>query len=97
MEENRLGRAIHPPYSPNLAPSDFHLFSHVKHCLRGQSFQTADKLFLTIDVLLRDIENRTLQVALLGGIQRLRQWLEANGDCFEEVYKSIPGEISFTP
>jgi hypothetical protein len=26
------------PYSPDLAPSDFFLFGHVKHCLQGMAF-----------------------------------------------------------
>jgi histone-lysine N-methyltransferase SETMAR len=56
MEENGLERAIHPPYSPHLAPSDFHLFKHVKHCLRGQSFEAADELFLAIDAVLKGTE-----------------------------------------
>jgi hypothetical protein len=55
MEENGLERAIHPPYSPHLAPSDFYLFIPVTHCLRGQSFETADELFLAIDAVLRGI------------------------------------------
>ncbi|PAV56981.1 hypothetical protein WR25_16747 [Diploscapter pachys] len=29
----------HPPYSPDLAPSDYHLFRHLSHCLRGQNFK----------------------------------------------------------
>jgi hypothetical protein len=28
----------HPPYSPDLAPSDFHLFGPMKEHLRGQKF-----------------------------------------------------------
>jgi histone-lysine N-methyltransferase SETMAR len=28
----------HPPYSPDLAPSDFHLFLHLKKFLASQSF-----------------------------------------------------------
>ena len=28
-----------PPYSPDLAPSDYHLFSHMKIFLRGRIFQ----------------------------------------------------------
>jgi histone-lysine N-methyltransferase SETMAR len=28
----------HPPYSPDLAPSDFHLFLHLKSFLAGQRF-----------------------------------------------------------
>jgi len=29
---------LHPPYSPNFAPSDFYLFSQLKKTLRGQQF-----------------------------------------------------------
>jgi histone-lysine N-methyltransferase SETMAR len=29
----------HPPYSPDLAPSDFHLFGPMKEHLRGQKFE----------------------------------------------------------
>jgi histone-lysine N-methyltransferase SETMAR len=56
MEKNGLERVIHPPYSPDLVPSDFHLFSHLTHCLRGPSFETAYELFLAIDPVLKDIE-----------------------------------------
>jgi histone-lysine N-methyltransferase SETMAR len=65
MEENGLGRAIHPVYSPDLAPSDFYLFSHVNHDLRGQSFETADELFLAIHAVLRGIGKRTLHATFL--------------------------------
>jgi hypothetical protein len=34
----------HPPYSPGLTSSDFHLFGLVKVHLRGQKFQTDDEL-----------------------------------------------------
>ena len=30
----------HPAYIPDLVPSDCHLFSDLKDCLRDQSFQT---------------------------------------------------------
>jgi len=29
----------HPPYSPDLAPSDFHLFKHLKDSLCGRVFE----------------------------------------------------------
>jgi histone-lysine N-methyltransferase SETMAR len=29
----------HPPYSPDLAPSDFHVFPHLKTFLGGRRFQ----------------------------------------------------------
>jgi hypothetical protein len=30
--------ALHPPYSPDLAPSDFWLFPNLKETLKGQLF-----------------------------------------------------------
>jgi hypothetical protein len=32
----------HPPYSPDLTPSDFHLFGPMKDGLRGQHFPGND-------------------------------------------------------
>ncbi|KAG8330454.1 hypothetical protein J6590_063704 [Homalodisca vitripennis] len=29
----------HPPYSPDLSPSDFHLFGLLKEALRGNAFR----------------------------------------------------------
>lgn len=34
----------HPPYSPDLAPSDYHLFPNLKKHLRGQKFSTDNEL-----------------------------------------------------
>ena len=31
---------LHPPYSPDLAPSDFHLFGPLKESLRGRHFSS---------------------------------------------------------
>jgi hypothetical protein len=80
IEENRLERTIHPPYSQDLALSDFYLFSHVKHWLRGQSVEMANELFMVIDAVLRGIAKWTLDAAFLDWMQRLRQCIEAN-DC----------------
>ncbi|GFV70844.1 hypothetical protein TNCV_3006731 [Trichonephila clavipes] len=34
----------HPPYSPDLAPSDFHLFPELKKNLGGTQFQTDEEV-----------------------------------------------------
>jgi len=34
----------HPPYSPDLAPSDYHLFGFVKNQLRGQRYETTEAI-----------------------------------------------------
>jgi hypothetical protein len=83
MEENGLERAIHPLYSPDLVPSDVYLFSHVKHCLRGQSFERANELFVAIHAILMGTAKWTCHGAFLDWMQRLRQCIEAKGDYFE--------------
>jgi hypothetical protein len=52
MEQNAMKRAPHPPYSPNLAPSDFYLFGHVKHCLSGSAFADADSFLQAVSDIL---------------------------------------------
>jgi transposase len=34
----------HPPYSPDLAPSDFHFFPHLKRDLKGTHFNSDDEV-----------------------------------------------------
>ena len=34
----------HPAYSPDLAPSDFHLFGPLRNALRGRRFAAADEV-----------------------------------------------------
>ena len=34
----------HPPYSPDLAPSDYHLFQHLKNWLGSKSFHDDEEL-----------------------------------------------------
>jgi hypothetical protein len=34
----------HPPYSPNLAPSDFHFFPHLNGDLKGTHFTSDDEV-----------------------------------------------------
>ena len=45
MQLSVFQRAPHPPYSPDLAPSDFFLFGYVKEKLGGQSFKTREELY----------------------------------------------------
>jgi transposase len=44
----RVKIAPHPPYSPDLAPSDFFLFVHIKQKIAGQEFLSADDLLEAI-------------------------------------------------
>jgi hypothetical protein len=56
FNENRMKSAPHPPYSLDLAPSDFYLFGHIKRCLARLSFEDADPLLEGVEGVLEGIE-----------------------------------------
>jgi hypothetical protein len=56
FNENRIKSEPHPPYSPDLAPSDFYLFGYVKRCLAYLSFDDADHILAAIEGVLEGVE-----------------------------------------
>ena len=46
----------HPSYSPDLAPSDFHLFGPLKDALRGTRFEDDKSVIRTVRTWLREQE-----------------------------------------
>jgi hypothetical protein len=60
MAGNEMVIAAHPPYLPDLAPSDFYLFGQVKGLLRRESFETGEILLSAGEGILRSLENWTL-------------------------------------
>jgi histone-lysine N-methyltransferase SETMAR len=59
-EENGLRIAPHPPYSPDLAPSDFFLFDYVKERLKGMVFPSYEESLDAIGEVVTGIESETL-------------------------------------
>jgi histone-lysine N-methyltransferase SETMAR len=51
-----MNKARHPPYSPDLTPSDFHLFDHLQQMMTNQSFSNAHQLLSAIAAILNDME-----------------------------------------
>ena len=47
----------HPAYSPDIAPTDYHMFSHLKKFLRGKSFGSDDEVIATVETYLRDLDS----------------------------------------
>ncbi|EFO84462.1 hypothetical protein CRE_18120 [Caenorhabditis remanei] len=73
----------HPPYSPDLTPSDYWLFSHLQHQLEGQNFKTKDdiKKELTSYFAERPAEFWQEGIKKLPG--RWQQVLDADGEYFD--------------
>jgi histone-lysine N-methyltransferase SETMAR len=53
--------APHLPYSPDLAPSDFFFFVHVKHALEGAGFASEQDLLAAIHSVLSNLTRDTLR------------------------------------
>jgi hypothetical protein len=75
--------APHPPYSPDLAPSDFYVFRYVKRCLAGLSFENADQLLAALEGVLEGITKVTLQAVFLEWMDRFRKYIATNGEYTE--------------
>jgi histone-lysine N-methyltransferase SETMAR len=58
MAQNAMVVAAHPPYSADLAPSDFYLFGHVKGLFRGESFETGDQSLSAVIAILGPAKSR---------------------------------------
>jgi [histone H3]-lysine36 N-dimethyltransferase SETMAR len=75
----------HPPYSPDLAPSDFHLFRLLKDSLRGRVFESDEVVIKAINDWFEDQE----PIVFLEGVNALEhRWekcVELRGDYVEKL------------
>jgi hypothetical protein len=69
--ENRLGLTTHEPHSPDLTPSDFLLFGHVKHFLPEIALASHEELLTAIGEIVTDIPKETLHCLFDDLMQRL--------------------------
>jgi histone-lysine N-methyltransferase SETMAR len=79
ITENHIGHVPHPPYSPNLAPSDFWLFGHVKTSLVCQTFDDPEQLLEAITEFLNEIQPPEVAV-FSHWVERVRWVLEDTRD-----------------
>jgi len=83
---NHLGFEVleHPAYSPDLAPSDYHLFGPLKNALRDRRFSMDIEVREAVHKRLRD----QLKTFFLEGIRKLvDRWtkcIEKEGDYVEK-------------
>ena len=75
-----MKRAPHPPFSPDIAASEFYLFGNLKDRLAGLKFESLDELFECIYEILKKIPKETLINVFLEWEKRLKQVIEYNGE-----------------
>jgi hypothetical protein len=71
LVNHNIVRLQHPPYSPDLAPSDFYLFPAVKEKLKDIEMVNEENLSYRLRELLDDIPIRELNQVLTAWIPRL--------------------------
>jgi histone-lysine N-methyltransferase SETMAR len=84
MERNSMQTAPHPAYSPDLAPSDFNLFSYVKQLLSECQFADQDSVLQAANDILAGIEKVTLESVFHNWMERLCQCSATGGEYVEE-------------
>ena len=77
IENFGFKRAPHPPYSPDLAPSDFYLFGYVKEKLKGHSFKDRESLFEAIRSIIEGISYAN-RVSVFDQWMYRCQWVSSN-------------------
>jgi hypothetical protein len=75
-----MKQAPHPPYSPDLAPSDFFLFGYVERKLMEYRAETPSELLVRIQVILAELAREILNAVFLEWMERLQKRVPADGE-----------------
>ena len=73
-----------PPYSPDLAPSDFHLFGPLKDTLRGTRFEDDESVIHAVRTWLREQETSWYREGMHALVSRWRKAIDVDGDYVEK-------------
>ena len=83
LAESRIRIMDHPPYSPDLAPSDFFLFPKLKAHLRGTRFESLEALQDEVSTFLRRVPRDEYHNAIVELAHRWRKCVAHEGGYFE--------------
>ena len=86
----------HPSYNPNLAPSDYHLFTDLEKWLGGQRFDSNDELKSSVADWVSTQERIFYNMGIEKLVPRYDKCLNNGGDYVETVsYTHLKGNITF--
>ena len=77
ISQSSFKRAPHPPYSPDIAPSDFYLFGNIKKKLEGAMFNSREELFERLVEILNAI-TRDERIAVFQELQNRCDFIRNN-------------------
>ena len=74
----------HPPYSPDLAPSDFHLFGVLKDPLRGRHFGNESELKSAVNEVVKGMSKEWFEAGTKKIVGRWKRCIDLQGDYVEK-------------
>jgi histone-lysine N-methyltransferase SETMAR len=74
----------HPPYSPDLAPSDFHLFGPLKDALRGTRFEDDESVIHAVRTWLHEQETGWYREEMHALVSHWRKAIDLDADYVEK-------------
>jgi histone-lysine N-methyltransferase SETMAR len=74
----------HPPYSPDLAPSNFYLFPKLKLFLAGQRFSSNQKAIAAVEGYFADLTNNHYRDGVMAMEHRWNKRISLKGDYVEK-------------
>lgn len=74
----------HPPYSPDLAPSDFYLFRHLKKKLRGRRFSDDNEVKCAVSSFFADSETEFFSEGIRAVTTKWKKCIDLKGDYIEK-------------
>lgn len=84
VQECSLVEIDHPPYSPDLAPSDFYLFRLLKKHLRGRRFESDDRLKAAVEYFFADQEETFFYKGISSLEEKWHKCVDVRGDYIEK-------------
>jgi hypothetical protein len=83
LKHNGMKRALYPPYSRDLASSDFYLFGCIKQLLAGHELPDREALLEAVRRILEGIENAPLEWVFLAWLERRERYIKSNTEYVE--------------
>jgi len=75
---------VHPPYSPDLAPSGFSLFPKLKLFLAGERFSSNQEAIAAVEGYFADLRKNPYRDGIMALKHRWNKYINVKGDYVEK-------------
>jgi hypothetical protein len=73
-------RTPEPPYSPDIAPSDFFIFGWLKTQLKRREYNGKDELYEVVDEILTSLSIEMIETVFIDWMNRIQRLIDGNGN-----------------